>query len=175
VLNADPSAACDGERTAEPLTRMRLAEPFEALRDRSDAYLAKHGARPKIFLACLGKAADFNARASFAKSLFEAGGIAALAPEGAQSFDDMVKGFKASGATLACLCSSDKVYAADGAKAAKALADAGAKQIYLAGKPGELEVALKSAGVEGFIFAGGDMLAMLNGAHATLGLKGNDK
>ena len=175
VLDAAPSVPCEGERTAEPLHRMRLAEPFEALRDRSDAYLAARGARPKIFLARLGKAADFNARSSFAKSLFEAGGIAALATEGAQSFDDMVQGFKASGATLACLCSSDKVYAAEGATAAKALAQAGAKHIYLAGRPGDLEAELKSAGVEGFVFAGGDMLAMLNDAHATLGLKGNDK
>jgi methylmalonyl-CoA mutase len=154
---------------------MRLAEPFEALRDRSDTYLAEHGARPKIFLACLGKAADFNARASFAKSLFEAGGIAAISPQGAQSLDDMVQGFNASGATFACLCSSDKVYAAEGAEAAKALAQAGAKHIYLAGKPGDLQAKLKSAGVEGFVFAGGNMLAMLSDAHATLGLKGNDK
>ena len=55
------------------LAPIRLAEPFERLRDRSDSYLAQHGARPKVFLACLGRAADFNARASFAKSLFEFG------------------------------------------------------------------------------------------------------
>jgi len=175
VLDAPHSVPCKGEQTAEPLRPMRLSEPFETLRDRSDAHLAEHGERPKIFLAHLGNAADFNARASFAKSLFEAGGIAALATEGAQSFDDMVQGFKASGATLACLCSSDTVYAAEGAKAAKALTQAGAKHIYLAGKPGKLEAELKSAGVEAFVFAGGDMLAMLNGAHATLGLKGNGK
>ena len=177
VLDAAPSVACDtpSEQTAEPLRRMRLAEPFEALRDRSDAYLAAHGARPKIFLACLGRAADFNTRASFAKSLFEAGGIAALAPEGTQSFDDMVQGFKASGAALACLCSSDTVYAAEGARAAKALTEAGAKHIYLAGRLGGLEAELKSAGVEAIIFAGADMLAVLNDAHATLGLKRNDK
>lgn len=35
------------------LSPMRLAEPFERLRDRSDAFLAKHGRRPKVFLACL--------------------------------------------------------------------------------------------------------------------------
>ena len=56
---------------AAALGPIRLAEPFERLRDRSDSYLAQHGARPKVFLACLGRAADFNARASFAKSLFE--------------------------------------------------------------------------------------------------------
>jgi len=172
VLEAPPSALFDesGELTVEPLQRMRLAEPFEALRDKSDAYLAKHGKRPKIFLACLGRPADFNARASFAKSLFEAGGINAIAPETAQSRDEMLKSFKASSAKLACLCSSDKVYGSEGADAAKALAAAGATHIYLAGKPGDLETELKSAGVTDFVSAGADALAVLHGAYAHLGL-----
>lgn len=172
VLEAAPSAPCEkpDEQTVEPLAHMRLAEPFEDLRDRSDAYLAKHDERPKIFLACLGQAADFNARASFARSLFEAGGIAAITPEGEQGLDGLVKAFKASGAKLACLCSSDKVYASEGAEAAKVLTEAGARDIYLAGKPGDLEVALKSAGVTGFISAGVDILAVLRGAYANLGL-----
>ena len=102
------------------------------MRDRSDAYLAKHGARPKVFLACLGRAADFNARASFAKSLFEAGGIEAVEGKG----DNLAKRFTESGAKLACLCSSDKVYAREAEDIAKALVAAGAEHIYLAGKPG---------------------------------------
>ena len=62
----------------EPLPRIRLAEPFEALRDASDRMLAKTGARPKVFLANLGKLSDFTARATFAKNFYEAGGIEAL-------------------------------------------------------------------------------------------------
>ena len=171
VLDGAPSAPCEneGEQAAEPLRRMRLAEPFEALRDRSDAYLEKAGTRPKIFLACLERPADFNARASFAKSLFEAGGIEAVAPEAAQSRDDMLAAFKASGASLVCLCSSDKMYEAEGAEAAKALKSAGAAHIYLAGKAGSLEDALKSAGVESFVSAGGDALSTLRDAYEHLG------
>jgi methylmalonyl-CoA mutase len=172
VINAAPSVPCDepGALTAEPLPRMRLAEPFEALRDMSDAYLTEHSKRPKIFLACLGRPADFNARASFAKSLFEAGGIKAIAPEAAQSREDMLKAFKAASAPLVCICSSDKIYASDGASAAKALAAAGATHIYLAGKPGDLETELKSAGVTDFVSAGADALAVLRGAYAKLAL-----
>ena len=48
----------------------------------------------------------------------------------------MVAAFKASGAKLACLCSSDEVYAEQAAEAAKALAAAGAT-VHLAGRPGE--------------------------------------
>ncbi len=68
--------------TAEALPRIRLAEPFEQLRERSDKILAKTGARPKIFLATLGTPADFTARASFAKNFFEAGGIEAVGSDG---------------------------------------------------------------------------------------------
>ena len=67
---------------AVALPRIRLAEPFERLRDESDKFLAQTGARPKVFLATLGKPADFNARANFAKNFFEAGGIEAVGGRG---------------------------------------------------------------------------------------------
>jgi methylmalonyl-CoA mutase len=78
-----------------------------------------------------------------------------------KDFATLVDAFKASGATLACLCSSDKIYAAQAAAAAKALQGAGAKHIYLAGRPGEQESQLRGAGVNDFVFAGGDALATL--------------
>jgi len=143
------------------LAPIRLAEPFERLRDRSDAYLAKHGTRPKVFLACLGRAADFNARASFAKSLFEAGGIEAVEGKG----DNLVKRFKESGARLACLCSSDKIYEREAADAAKALSQAGAVRVYLAGKPDANQAALEKAGVSTFLHPGCDTLEILNAAY----------
>ncbi len=100
--------------TIEPLPRIRLAEPFEALRDASDRMLTKTGARPKVFLANLGKLADFTARAMFAKNFYEAGGIEALSNDGFKDQAEMIAAFKASGVKLACLCSSDTVYDATG-------------------------------------------------------------
>ena len=154
--------------TFAALPRIRLAEPFEALRDASDRVLATTGARPKVFLANLGKLSDFTARTLFAKNFFEAGGIEAVTNDGFASRDEMIAAFKASGAKLACLCSSDKVYAAEAADAAKALTSAGASHIYLAGRPGELEAALKSAGVQDFIYVGCDVVAALTQAHTVL-------
>ena len=72
--------------------------------------------------------------------------------------------FKVSGAGVACLCSSDEVYAAHAIPAAQALQAADAKHIYLAGRPGEQEAALRAAGVNDFVFAGGDALAGLQDA-----------
>jgi len=145
----------------DALPPMRLAAPFEVLRDRSDRILQGKGARPKVFLASLGSAVDFTARATFAKSFFETGGIEAVDTEGFSDPAALAAAFKVSGATLACVCSSDKVYAQHAVAAAKGLQAAGARHIYLAGRPGELETALRAAGVNYFIFAGGDALAAL--------------
>jgi methylmalonyl-CoA mutase len=147
------------------LSPMRLAAPFEDLRDRSDQILKTTGARPKVFLANLGTAADFTARAAFAKSFFETGGIEAFDTEGFTDPATLAAAFKASSAALVCLCSSDKVYAGQAVAAAKALQAAGAKHIYLAGRPGEREAALRAAGVGHFIFAGCDALATLREAY----------
>ena len=207
--------------TFPPLPRIRLAEPFEALRDASDRVLAETGSRPKVFLANLGRLADFTARTLFTRNFFEAGGIEAVTNDGfalssplpvgerarpgldpgsapkasgegvsrslsgrnpspapspsapdrplptGEATNDLaalVEAFKSSGATLACLCSSDKVYAVEAEDAARALKSAGAR-LYLAGRPGEQEAALKTAGVEGFLYAGCDVLATLKAAH----------
>jgi methylmalonyl-CoA mutase len=149
----------------DALPPMRLAAPFEALRDRSDRILKDRGARPKVFLANLGTAADFTARATFAKSFFETGGIEAVDTEGFSDPAALAAAFKTSGAALACFCSSDKIYARQAVFAAKALQAAGARHIYLAGRPGELETELRAAGVNDFVFAGGDALATLQEAY----------
>src|SRR4051812_7940673 len=122
-----------------PLEPIRLAQPFEALRDKSDHLLARKGARPKVFLANLGTPADFTARATFARSFFETGGIEAVDSNGFTDPAALADAFKASGASMACLCSSDKLYPAHAAAAATALQDAGAAHVYLAGRPGDLE------------------------------------
>ena len=161
TLETSSRAKASVDSSVEPLPRTRLAEPFERLRDASDAYLAKHGARPKVFLACLGRPSDFNARASFAKSLFESGGIEAVNG----SVDNLLKEFKDSSTRLACLCSSDKVYASEAAGAAKALIQAGAKRVYLAGKTGSDQAALTQAGISTFLHQGCDTLAILDEAY----------
>jgi methylmalonyl-CoA mutase len=156
--------------SAGGLQPIRLAEPFEALRDASDRLLATTGARPKIFLATLGTQAEFTARATFAKNFFEVGGIEAVGGETIE-LPALAAAFKASGAALVCLCSSDKVYEKQAAEAALALKGVGARHVYLAGRPREQEATLKAAGVQSFIYEGGDALATLRGAYDMLGIE----
>ncbi len=165
----DVASAVKGEPpSAAALPRIRLAEPFEKPREASDKILARTGARPKIFLAVLGKPADFNARTNFARNFFEAGGIETV--EGVP--ETLAASFKTSGALLACLCGADQSYESQAASAAAALKTAGARHIYLAGRPGALEAPLRAAGVQSFIHAGCDVLATLQAAYDILGTNG---
>jgi methylmalonyl-CoA mutase len=82
-----------------------------------------------------------------------------------KDFAALAAAFKSSGADLAFLCSSDKVYAGRAAVAAKALQAAGARHIYLAGRADEQEAALRAAGVNDFVFAGVDALTVLQEAY----------
>jgi methylmalonyl-CoA mutase len=156
VLAPAPAAPSYGDKALAP---GRLSAPFEALRDRAEAAPTP----PKVFLANLGPIAAFTARATFAKNFFEAGGVEALGNDGFTDAAALADAFKASGAKLAVLCSSDAVYAEQGIEAAKALARVGGK-LYLAGKPGELEAQWREAGVDDFIVVGGDLLAQLSDA-----------
>jgi len=165
---ARPAFAYPGEQRASPLTAHRIAEPFEAFRDRSDALLKMSGSRPRVFLAHLGAAADYGGRSAFAKRLFETGGIEALAGQGVANADEAARDFAASGAKLACLCSSDTIYAAQAEATTRALRSAGARMILAAGRPGESEATLRGAGVELFIDSDCDVLTTLSAVYARL-------
>jgi methylmalonyl-CoA mutase len=165
---APPVSSAAGEVELEPLRPLRLAEPFERLRDLSDEELARAGARPQAFLANLGKPSDFTGRATFAKNFFESGGIETATNDGFESHDELTAAFRRSQARLACLCSSEELYARAAAEAAVALKSAGASHIYLVGRPGEEATRLRQAGVQTFIHAGCDALATLTSAHAML-------
>jgi methylmalonyl-CoA mutase len=144
-----------------PLTQMRLAEPYEALRDASNLMLATSGARPKIFLANLGASADFTERATFATNFFAAAGIEAIGNDGFANRDALVAAFKASGAQLACLCATADDYAREAIDTAHALKAAGARRVYLVGNPGAHEAQWRAAGIDTFIHASCDALAIL--------------
>ncbi|MGW7206131.1 methylmalonyl-CoA mutase family protein [Streptomyces sp. NPDC054837] len=136
------------------LPRVRRDEAYEALRARSDAHLAATGARPRIFLPALGPAAAHTARLTFAANLFQAGGIE---PVTGGTFED-------SGAGEVCLCSSDALYEERAESVAAELRAAGASHVSLAGRPGQY------AGVDSYVFAGCDAVAVLSATLDRMGV-----
>jgi methylmalonyl-CoA mutase len=144
-----------------PLSPHPFAEPFEELRDASDAWQAAHGKRPRVFLANLGSAAHHTARASYSKNFFEAGGFEVIGNNGFRDPDTAAKAFAESGATIAVICSSDKLYPDVVPQVAPKLKAGGARSIVLAGNPGANEATWRAAGVDRFIFIRCDVLATL--------------
>jgi methylmalonyl-CoA mutase len=146
-----------------PLAPHPFAEPFEALRDASDSWQALHGRRPRVFLANLGPVAHHTARATYAKNFFEAGGFEVVGNDGFRDADAdaAAQAFAQSGAKVAVLCSSDKLYPEFVPQAAPKLKAAGARSVVLAGNPGANEAAWRAVGVDRFIFIKCDVLAVL--------------
>jgi methylmalonyl-CoA mutase len=156
-------------RSAGALAPMRLSEPFERLRDRSDAHVRKTGARPKAYLLALGPEPAHRRRVAFVREWFEAGGIEPVYDGAAASLEDAVRRMTASGASIACLCGDDAAYAAEADACARAAVMAGIKGLCLAGRPGDAEAKLRAAGVDDFIFAGCDVIASLGELYRRIG------
>ena len=170
--HAVPEPVVKGGTSVTPLLPRRLAEPFERLRDAADAHQARTGKRPQVFLASLGELAVHSARSMWVRNFLAAGGIEAIAGPPLHNSADAGKAFADSGAAIACVASSDQVYAELAEATAGALKAAGATRVLLAGRPKAQEAALKAAGVDTFIFAGCDAVATLTSLHEALGVKG---
>ncbi|CAI9404170.1 MULTISPECIES: methylmalonyl-CoA mutase small subunit [Aestuariimicrobium] len=157
------------ERTPRPhapalagLALVRDSQVFEALRDRASA------AKPSVFLACLGSRRDFGAREGFTTPLFNIAGIST--PTGDGGVDEVVAAFRASGSSVAVLCSSAKVYAEHGLEAAQALKQAGAGKVFLAGNLKELGADDTSV-IDGTVAMGMDVVAFLTSVLDQLGVQ----
>lgn len=148
----------DSPEPLDALPRHREAEAFEALRDRADALGGD--ARPTVLLVKLGPTAEHKARETFAIGFFAAGGLRCVDVE-ASDANTLRAALDASGARIACLCGADERYAEDAAGVGRALVEAGAAAIVLAGRPGEHESAWRDAGIERFIHLGADAVPLL--------------
>ncbi len=160
----------DGEDRIAPIHPVRLSADFEALCDAADALTAETGERPRVFLAPLGALATFSARATWSANLFATGGLdAPFGDTGFDTPDAALAEASAAGAAFVVLCGSDQAYVDHAEAFAMMLSEAGIP-VWLAGRPGPMEEALRAAGVSEFIFSGCDMLAMARRAHRLLGV-----
>ncbi|NKS31598.1 methylmalonyl-CoA mutase small subunit [Rhodococcus hoagii] len=158
-----PAGAAEAGAAVSGTPVARYASAFEALRDRSDAYLAANGARPQVLLAPLGSVAEHNVRTTFAANLLASGGIEAVNPGPLDPADGgIATAVKESGTKIAVLCGTDKRYGEQGAAAVTALREAGIEQVLLAG-PEKIfaDVEDGAARPDGFLTARIDAVAAL--------------
>jgi len=103
----------------------RYGAAYEALRDDPPA--------AHVFLATMGTVAAHTARATFASNLLAAGGIAVDVAGATETVEDLVAAYD--GQKVVCLAGTDGAYDDWGDDAVRALREAGAEWVVVAGKP----------------------------------------
>jgi methylmalonyl-CoA mutase len=165
--SAKPAPKVLDTEAIAPLSSIRWAAPFEALRDRAEAAGA-----PRVFFANLATLSEFGPRAQFARNVLASGGVGSIGPEEAHAtMETLIDAFRATKARVAVITGTDACYAEHAENAAQRLKAAGADWVMLAGKPGESEAKYRAAGVDQFVFAGVDALAELSTIQTALGIR----
>ncbi|VEG42189.1 methylmalonyl-CoA mutase, heterodimeric type, beta chain [Mycolicibacterium flavescens] len=132
----------------------RYAAGFEELRDRSDAFLERTGARPKVLLLPLGPLAEHNVRTTFATNLLASGGIEAVT-EAEQT------------PPIAVICGTDTRYGEEASAAVDSARETGVSHVLLAGP--EKAVAEAHSKPDGYLTAKIDAVATLSDLLTRLG------
>lgn len=157
--------ASDGKALLSNIDK-RITADIETLRSAAEETAAATGQQPSVFLANLGRPSDFTARATWARSYFETGGIKAVTNNGFPGISEMISAYNESGASIACICSTDERYADNAAEAAKALKDAGARAVYLVARPSFFKDVPENdkADIHALLYKGNNMVDALKGA-----------
>ncbi|ORA38587.1 methylmalonyl-CoA mutase small subunit [Mycobacterium aquaticum] len=129
----------------------RYAAGFEALRDRSDALLARTGARPQVLLLPLGPLAEHNIRTTFTSNLLASGGIEAVNPGTVEASSVGKAVAEAGSPSIAVLCGTDARYGSEAGAVVAAARAAGVSQVLLAGP--EKAVAEADSKPDGYVTA----------------------
>lgn len=150
------------EITVTPLNIHRGAEPFEKIRRATEAFTARTGATPKLFLANMGPIPQHKARADFSTAFFNVGAFETIGNNGFATVDEAAQATLASGAKAVVICSTDATYPDIVPSLAQQLkaADPGIL-IILAGFPKEHVDAFKEAGVDEFLHVRVNALELL--------------
>jgi methylmalonyl-CoA mutase len=132
------------ERAPAPESRevRRYGAAFETLRDQPTS--------GHVFLATMGTVSAHTARATFAANLLAAGGVAVDVAGATETADDLVAAYD--GQQVVCLAGSDGAYDAWADEAARALREAGAQWVVIAGKARESTDDSAAAGVDALEF-----------------------
>lgn len=152
----------DASLTAARIPAQRRSAAFEELRAASQAFAARTGAPPAVFLATMGPVGQYKARADFAAGFVTAGGCRPIMGTGFAGPEDAVDAAVRSGAPVMVICSTDETYPSL-VPAICALVREGRLplMVVLAGYPQEHIEAFRAAGVEEFIHVRADAVAVL--------------
>jgi methylmalonyl-CoA mutase len=147
----------------------RYAAGFEALRDRSDAFLEKTGARPRVLLLPVGPLAEHNVRTTFVTNLLASGGIEAVNPGTVYAAGVASVVADAGSPSIAVICGTDARYHLDVPAVVDAARTAGVGQTYLAGPQRAVADVGEAHRPDGYQTAKNDAVAVLSELLTRLG------
>ncbi len=140
-----------------PIERLAPAAPWEALRDKVDAWAARHDERPTAFVANVGPLAEHSARLTWTTNLLAAAGLAAATSD--EGYADSAAALEAyDGQPVVVVCTSDERLVAVAEELAPKVKAKGAKMVLVAGRAKEAAEELEKKGVDAFVYAGKDLL-----------------
>jgi len=149
----------------ETLKPYRAAQPFEALRYKTDMY-SKTNKRPVVFMLPMGNLTFRKARAQFSTNFFAVAGFQVIDNNGFKTAKEGLEAAKAKNADIVVLCSSDEEYA----ELAPQIAELLDKEILvIAGAP-ECKPELEAEGIKNFIHMKSNILEELKVYQEKLGI-----
>lgn len=164
VVTRKPAPAVSGNMVGQPLEKYRGAQPFEAMRYKTD----KSGKQPVAFMVTYGNLAMCRARAQFACNFFAVAGFKVVDNNRFASPEEGVKAALEAKADIIVACSSDDEYA----ESVPVIADlTGNKAIVVVAGDPACKEELVAKGIENFISVKSNILETLKGYQAKLGIK----
>lgn len=152
--------------TLETLKLYRGAQPFEAMRLKTDEYALKNK-RPLVQMFPIGNLNMRKARAQFACNFFACAGFAVQDHNGFNTVEEGVKVCKENKADIVVICSSDDEYASIAPEVFEGLSKDAI--IVVAGAPACAEE-LKAKGITNFVHVKNNVLEELRRYQAELGI-----
>jgi len=157
LLEREPAAQAPQPEPDGTLPPVRVAEPFEKIRQRTAAHARATGRHPKVLLLKRGDVKMKSARANFILNFFGCAGFDMTESEGCERTD----------ADLIVLCSSDPEYLT----LAREVCPKAKAPVLVAGNPKDQIEELRAAGVQGFVHIFSDAIETLTCWQDKLGMR----
>ena len=163
--------AHDDTPSIDALPTVRLADPFEALRRRTERWAEKHDGPPRAVLLPMGDPTMRSARATFARNALGVAGFAIDTPIRFETPEAAARKAADAGADMVVLCSSNEAYPELAPALGEALNEAGIDPlVVIAGHLPNQQDELEAAGVDALIHNDAPLLDLLADLQRRLGI-----
>ncbi|EEX48536.1 methylmalonyl-CoA mutase family protein [Jonquetella anthropi] len=158
--------------SVEPIAAHHWTEQFEALRKRTEDWVAAGNENVKVFLCNMGPIPQHKPRADFSRGFMEVAHFQVIGNDGFATPEEAAAAALESGAHVAIICSTDATYPELVPPTARAIKAGNPNvKVILAGAPApEMKDAYVEAGVDEFIHVKADCLSILTAIQKERGI-----